>query len=92
MSEMQDTKSLEKILKALANSRRLEILKALKNAKLLNVASIAKKIKLSFRSTSKHLNVLKAANIVAFQQKNTNVFYRLNIEGPKIAKHIIDKL
>ncbi|MDP3880959.1 MAG: metalloregulator ArsR/SmtB family transcription factor [bacterium] len=89
---MQDTKVLEKILKALANRRRLEILRALKKESVLNVASIAKKIKLSFRSTSKHLNVLKAANIVAFKQIDTNVFYRIHDEAPKIAKYIIGKL
>ena len=51
-------KELEWILKALANRRRLGILRVLKQNREATVGDIAAEIRLSFRSTSKHLGVL----------------------------------
>ncbi|MBI4138665.1 winged helix-turn-helix transcriptional regulator [Candidatus Uhrbacteria bacterium] len=67
----------ERILKALANQRRLTILQKLKDREL-SVAEIAASIKLSFRSTSKHLHVLARADILDRRQKSLTVFYRIS--------------
>ncbi|MFA4937503.1 MAG: metalloregulator ArsR/SmtB family transcription factor [Patescibacteria group bacterium] len=69
-------KQLERVLKALANKRRLEILEYLKNINKASVGDIASKIKLSLKATSKHLSVLFSADIVEKEQVNVAVFYR----------------
>ena len=51
-------KEAEKILKALANARRLAIVKYLRKEKEATVGDIAEAIKLSFKATSKHLDLV----------------------------------
>ena len=50
---MSDMKKFERILKGLANRRRLAVLKYLNSTKEANVAQIAKVINLSFNDDSK---------------------------------------
>lgn len=70
-------KDYEKILKALANRRRLQIIKYLKDKKLATVTNIAEHLKLSFKSTSKHLAILFGAGIVDKEQKKSfHVLFR----------------
>lgn len=83
-------KTYEKILKALANHRRLQIIKFIKDKKQATVGIIASHIKLSFKSTSKHLAVLYGAGIVEKEQKNLSMFYSIAESLPKIAKQVID--
>lgn len=54
----------EKIFKAVANKRRLQILLFLKLEKEATVGAIAEHIRLSVKSTSRHLSVLYLAGIV----------------------------
>lgn len=72
-------KELEKILKALANKRRLLIIKYLKEIEEASVGDIADTINLSFRSTSKHLGILAAADIVEKDKRSLQMLYRLAI-------------
>ena len=71
-------KQAEKLLKALANRRRLAIVKFLDKAGKAAVGDIAKEIKLSFKATSKHLGVLRNADVLEREQINLNMFYSLN--------------
>ncbi len=71
-------KETEKILKALANRRRLAILKYIHKVHRASVGDIAKEIKLSFKATSKHLGVLRSADLVDREQKNLMMLYGLN--------------
>ncbi len=82
-------KSLEKILKALANKRRLAILAHIKKAKEATVTDIARSIRLSVKSTSKHLAILKAADILDHEQRSLQVYYRLGDDIPAAARSII---
>ncbi len=68
----------EKILKALANKRRLEMLKYLNKNKEAVVVDIADGINLSVRATSKHLLKLTDAEILINNQKGIYVFYKLS--------------
>jgi len=70
-------KELERSLNALANKRRLLIMKLLRDKKEATVGEIAKGIRLSFRSTSRHLAVLKAADILEHEQRSISYYYRL---------------
>ncbi|MEK7187347.1 MAG: metalloregulator ArsR/SmtB family transcription factor [Patescibacteria group bacterium] len=85
-------KELEKVLKALANQRRLAILKYLKHNRQKTVGEIANEIGLSFKSTSKHLGILTVCNILEKEQKSLQVFYRLASSPRSEVKHIISIL
>ena len=68
----------ERVLKALANRRRLTIIKFLALKGPQSVGDISSEIHLSFAATSRHLLQLANANVVEFEQKNTTVFYVLS--------------
>ncbi|MFH1866774.1 MAG: metalloregulator ArsR/SmtB family transcription factor [Patescibacteria group bacterium] len=82
-------KELERNLKALANKRRLAIIKYLKSHQPAPVGDIADAIKLSFKATSKHLTVLKGADILESEQKSKLVFYSLSSELSRVSKSVI---
>ena len=82
-------KKMEKILKTLANRRRLAILKYLKQNKEAPVAEIASEINLSFKATSKHIGILSGADIIEREQRGLQMFYRLSHNQESAVKHII---
>lgn len=82
-------KELEKVLKAAANQRRLAIIKYLKERREATVGEIASAIKLSFRSTSRHLGVLAAADVVEREQRGLQMYYRLAARLPLAVKSIL---
>jgi len=71
-------KELERNLKALANGRRLAILKILSRKRQRSVGHIAEAIKLSFKSTSRHLGVLTGAGILEREQIGLEVMHSLS--------------
>ncbi|MDP3052987.1 MAG: metalloregulator ArsR/SmtB family transcription factor [bacterium] len=83
---------LEKILKVLANRRRLAILKYLKENKEAPVAEIAQEIDLSFKATSKHLGILLAVDILEKEQRSLQMFYRLSGDQDSAVKYIVSLL
>ena len=64
----------------------------LKNKKEAPVWDVSEEIKLSFKATSKHLNLLSNADILDKEQRNTEVFYNLSSKSKKIVKDIISYL
>ena len=85
-------KEFEIILKALANRRRLSILKFLKKQHEASVREISDNIRLSFKATSKHLNILARADLLDREQRSLTVFYRLNSEYRSFVKSLINDL
>ena len=85
-------KNLEKLLKAVANKRRLAILEYLSKEKEANVGNIAKHINLSFKSTSRHLSILSATDLVEREQRSLESFYSLSKDMPKVIRHIMSNL
>ena len=85
-------RDIEKILKALANRRRLAIVKYLKRKKTANVGNIAEHIQLSYKATSKHLAVLYAADIVEKEQRSLKMWYCLSSRPHHISKYISNSL
>lgn len=73
-----DVRNLEKILKALANKRRILIIQFLAKEKEANVGEITEKIKLSYKATSKHLGVLYSAELVEREQRSLEMYYCLS--------------
>jgi DNA-binding transcriptional ArsR family regulator len=85
-------KELERILKSVANRRRLAILQFLKRNKEASVGDIAAAIKLSFRSTSRHLAILSSADILEKEQRSIAVYYSLTDKKNSTLDHIISVL
>lgn len=84
-----DIREVEKVLKALANRRRILIVKHLHHTKRAVVGAIAEEIKLSFKATSKHLLILSAANVVEKEQIGLTMEYRLAEPLSPILKAIL---
>ncbi len=84
-----ELKELERPLKALANKRRLAILRYLKKHGEANVTEIAEVIKLSVKSTSRHLAVLFAADLVDRRQMSLEVYYWCAPSVPAPLKGVI---
>ena len=82
-------KEKERILKALANMRRLAIVNLLHKSNEKSVGEIADNIKLSFRATSKHLSVLMNADILEKEQRSLQMFYSLNKNAPSMVKQLL---
>ncbi len=85
-------REIEKILKALGNRRRLEIVAYLKRNKNVSVGDIAAVIHLSFRSTSRHLRILFAADILGKKQRGLEVLYSVAKNQKLITRVIIKSL
>lgn len=83
---------LERRYKALANRRRLQIIKFLADTADAPVIEIAGHIKLSFRSTSKHLQVLKQAGFLESEQVLTEQRYYLVSREESLIKQALNFL
>lgn len=77
-----------KILKALANEKRLEILKLLEKSPGLSLVEIAEKINLHFKSTSKHLQRLAEADLVKSNRDGVWVRFGLTEKVDQLLKKI----
>jgi len=82
-------KEMGKILKALANRRRLGIIEFLRKNKTASVSEIAREIKLSRRSTSRHLAALRNVELVAYEQSGLTINYWLAENSLRAVKEIL---
>jgi DNA-binding transcriptional ArsR family regulator len=84
-------RELEKVLKALANRRRIAIVKFIKKSKSgsASVGQVADAIKLSFKATSKHLMILGNAGILEKEQISLTVLYSISKERNHVVARII---
>lgn len=73
-------KDLVKVLKALANERRLSILRLIYKNKQFSVTGLSEIMDMPFRSVSKHLSVLSSVDLISGEQKSWNKFYSINKE------------
>lgn len=89
---MKDNKQLLRILKALSNSRRLEILRYLRKRGAATVTDIAERLDVSVQSASKHLDKLSTLGIVQSRQRSRYVFYRLSLSQEQPVKQILSML
>lgn len=87
-----DFKKFERLNKAVANRRRLAILAYLKKEKEAPVWDIAEAIKLSLKATSQHLGVLRASDLVLWEQRSLQVFYRLAPTQHSIVEAVLKSL
>lgn len=73
-----EQRELTKCLKALANERRIRILSELMRSRECTVGELASRIKLSYKSTSKHLLKLAECDLITREQRSLEVYCRAN--------------
>lgn len=88
----KSSRGVAKVLKALANYRRLDILLTLKKEKDLTVGDISEYIHLSFKSTSRHLAILAATSIIDKEQIGLEVYCKLSPDMPQLARYVLSGL
>ncbi len=77
LNESGDELSLQNTLKALADPTRREILNILKNGRM-SAGDIAEAFDISFAAVSRHLSVLKDADLIRDCREGKYIFYELN--------------
>jgi len=82
-------KEKEKIFKALANHRRLQILIFLNQRDSVCVIDIARHLRLSLKSTSKHLKILTSTSFLDWDQRGPNRFYFLTSNHSEYLKLVL---
>jgi DNA-binding transcriptional ArsR family regulator len=90
--DVRDKREIERILKALANRRRLAVLHFLNAKGPTSVGDIAEHIKLSFAATSRHLRTLANADLVETEQRSTVVFYSLPKRRPVLLATVLREM
>jgi DNA-binding transcriptional ArsR family regulator len=75
-------REMTKCLKALANERRIRIIRELGASHEYTVGDLARRIKLSYKSTSKHLLKLAECDLITREQRSLEVYCRLNPVHP----------
>lgn len=75
-------RELTRCLKALANERRVRILEELLGSMPLTVDALARRIKLSYQATSKHVAQLERCDLVDRTRQSLEVYYRVNRQHP----------
>ena len=76
----RETRRMTKIFKALSDGTRQEILRILDTEKDRSVGEIVKNFSLSQPTISRHLSVLKEADLVTDERRGQHVMYRLNAD------------
>lgn len=86
---MEGMNNLEKVLKALANRRRLALVAMLYKQKKVCVTDAAQILGLSVKATSKHLNILRQAGIAERTQVSLLAYYSLALSLSPLARSIL---
>ncbi len=82
----------EKIYKAFAHEKRLEIVRLLKINKYLTVSQVARAMNTSMQTCSKQLQILDAAHIIEKEKEGLEVFYSIRKPMSPIVKAVISFL
>ena len=77
------------IFKALGNINRIKIIQMLSGGKSMNVTEIADEIKVSIKSTSRHLAILRNLDLLESEGRDGHVFYSLSKPVPADFKQAI---
>ncbi len=89
MDKQKNIKKWATLHRGLGNHNRLHILQLLKNRGPLSVSDLAKELSISFKNTSRNLNILTNLSLVVFQGKQGKVYYSLNVGIPSEVRRII---
>jgi len=89
--EKQNNKTyydLERIVKGVANHRRIEILEILGKKPEMSVAEVADKLKLNFKTASEHIRRLAISGLLMKRSDGHNIRHKLTKRGELILKFL----
>ena len=89
---MDNIRTIEKQMKALAGRKRLLILAYLKRHKFATVSDLARELKSKVFAISQHLRVLRTLEIVRDNRLGRSVAYRLSKEQEEPVKKVLSML
>ncbi len=89
---MKKEDALEHILKSVANRRRISILTFLKKYGAQPVSAIAQATGGTIQTTSKHLQILRDADIIIDRRRGMSVLYRLSLAQNELIKPLLRSL
>ena len=75
-------RELTRCLRALANERRVRIIEELLGPLPLDVDALARRLKLSYKATAKHVSLLERCDLVDRARQSLQVYYRANRQHP----------
>ncbi len=81
-------KKIERIVKGVANHRRIQIIELLKRKPELSVAGIADELKINFKTASDHIRRLSIAGLVLKRYEGNFVRHKLTKRAQSILKFL----
>lgn len=85
---MQKPRQLERIVKGVANHRRIEIATLLSKRPELSVMEIAEVLKINFKTASEHIRRLALSGLVMKRNEGSAVRHALTSRGHSILKFL----
>lgn len=85
---MLKVKKIERIMKGVANHRRIQILELLGEEPELSVLDISIRLKINFKTASEHIRRLYIAGLVYKRSRTTHVFHTLSPLGFTLLKFL----
>lgn len=81
-------RQLEKIIKGVANHRRIEILNLLDKSPELSLTDIAGRLKIDFRTAGEHVRRLYLAGMIVKRNRGAEVAHKVNALGKYVLKFL----
>ncbi|MBI3888653.1 winged helix-turn-helix transcriptional regulator [Candidatus Nomurabacteria bacterium] len=88
MSQKLEYKKLERIIKGVANHRRLQILELIEKEPELSVLEISEKLKSEFKNISAHINKMAVSGLVMKRSDSKSIRQKLTKRGINILKFV----
>ena len=77
-------RQLERVVRAFANHRRIEVMDLLESDAELDLLEIARRCAINYKTASEHVRRLAVAGLVTKRAKGTHVLHLLSPRGKKV--------
>ncbi len=84
----RDYKRLERIMKGVANHRRIQILELLEKTPELSLQEVSEALKVNFKTVSEHLRRLVLSGLVMKRSQGASVRHKLTPRGENVLKFL----
>lgn len=85
---MKKTRELERIIKGVANHRRIQIMELIFREPELSVLDVSDKLGVNFKTISEHIRRLATAGLVMKRSDGTSIRHKLTVRGAIILKFL----
>ncbi|MEK7531497.1 MAG: helix-turn-helix domain-containing protein [Patescibacteria group bacterium] len=85
---MKKTRELERIIKGVANHRRIQIIELLSLESELSVSDVSEKLDVNFKTISEHIRRLAIAGLVVKRSDGTSIRHKLTLRAVTVLKFL----